>query len=196
MVIGLVGKSGTGKNFISNILEKKGFTCIDVDIVAHKVLDEKKEELVSYFGNVIIGEDGTVQRKILSPIVFQDAKKLEKLNSIIHPRTRDIIEEITKASKDTVINAALLEPMDLAKFCDVFFLVTADKEIRYNRLVKREGISREQFERRDYFQQIIGKDLEKYNKPIFTIINNEDESSLCRQIDNYCDTLQNRGIYE
>lgn len=196
MVIGLVGKSGTGKNFISSILEERGFTCIDVDILAHTVLEEKKGELVDYFGDIIIGEDGTVQRKILSPIVFQDAKKLEKLNSIIHPRTREKIEEIINTNKDTVINAALLEPMDLAKFCDVFFLVVADKEIRYARLVKREGISREQFERRDFFQQIIGTDLDKFNKQIFTIINNEDANSLCRQIDKICDTLKNRGVHE
>lgn len=196
MVIGLVGKSGTGKNFISSILEEKGFVCIDVDIVAHGVLEEKKEELVSFFGKEIIGEDGTVQRKILSPIVFSDAKKLEKLNSIVHPRSREIIEEITKSNKNTVINAALLEPMDLAKLCDVFFLVEAEKEIRFKRLEKRENISREQFERRDGFQQIIGKNLDKYGKPIFTITNNKDSSSLCRQINIYCDTLKNRGIYE
>ena len=83
MIIGLTGKSCSGKDYVSHMFGDE-FLVIDEDHLGHIALDVNKDKLVDAFGEDIL-RDGKVDRKKLGPIVFSDKEKLEKLNSISHP---------------------------------------------------------------------------------------------------------------
>jgi len=194
MVIGLTGKSCAGKDAVALMLKGKGLFVIDVDALGHDSLEENKEELRGVFGDGIIGKDGTVDRKVLGPIVFSSKEKLERLNSITHPWMVRKTEELAKGHGNSVVNAAILEKMGLDRICDEIILVWAPLEVRIERAVSRDGITREKFLDRDKSQGDLGVSLFSLEKPVFTIINDKGRDVLCRQVEAYCDRLKRRGI--
>ena len=112
MVTGVVGKSCSGKDSAVRYLVRNGFHEINVDHLGHEALEVKKEELRAAFGDGIF-TDGHVNRKILGPIVFSDAERLETLNGITHPWMTEEVKRLIGEHENTCINAALLESMGL-----------------------------------------------------------------------------------
>lgn len=151
MILGIVGKAGSGKSYVSKILEEnfKKSIVIDVDRVGHYVLTlfYVKEKLKETFGEEIFDENDEIDRKKLGEIVFNDNSKLEKLNKIVHS---EIYKEIEKKLNNylkkydiILIDAALLFKIGLDKLCDKILLVDASEEERYKRLIKKRNISKE-----------------------------------------------------
>ena len=134
MVIGLTGKSCAGKDLFASLLPSERFFIIDVDKLGHEALAMNRDALVKAFGDRILKDDGSVDRKILGPIVFSDSDKLAILNSITHPCMKEkALSEAEKASAEglhAVINAALLESMGFVPHCDIVVLVIAPYEKR------------------------------------------------------------------
>lgn len=159
-IIGLMGGVGSGKSTVADILEKEyGAHLIITDDIAKK-LSEKGEEsyqlIVSYFGNEILREDGEIDRKKLSGIVFADKDKLNKLNSFTHPLVMkhviNEIEQIKAYNAQTnieeqipyvVIETALLIEAGYRDLCDTVWYVAVDEEIRKQRLMSSRGYSEE-----------------------------------------------------
>jgi len=85
-VIGLAGGIGSGKSTISGIFKRMGAVIINADEIAHHVLElpETLARVEREFTDAVI-ENGRVSRAALSDVVFNDCKKLERLNAIIHP---------------------------------------------------------------------------------------------------------------
>lgn len=194
MIIGLTGKSCAGKDAIAALLDKKRFEVIDVDKLGHDALAMNKDKLVEAFGDGIIAQDGSVDRKILGPLVFSDPDKLEVLNSITHPWMHDEAmrraEEAEREGKDAVINAALLESMGFVESCDRIILVVAGYETRLKRALQRDsGMTEEKFRDRTMAQKDVGLSLFGSGRPVFTIINDEGFDSLSRQVMFLCDRL-------
>ena len=192
MVVGVVGKSCSGKDEAVKFLVNEGFYEINVDKLGHEALKQKVDELVSSFGSTIL-KDGEVDRKILGPIVFSDPEKLKILNSITHPWMCEETERLTKEHKNCVINAALLESMGLVRLCDEVLYVFAPLEMRLERALKRDGITEENFLARNRNQKDIGLSLLESGKWVITIINDQDKEYLYRQLSLYCDRLKSRG---
>ena len=192
MVIGVVGKSCSGKDEAVKYLVNAGFFEINVDKLGHEALVKNKERLVEAFGNVILTNDN-VDRKILGPIVFSDPEKLKTLNSITHPWMCEETERLTKANPNSVINAALLESMGLVRLCDEILYVFAPLEQRLMRALKRDDITEEKFLARNRNQRDIGLSLLESGKRVITIINDQDKEYLYRQLSLYCDRLKTRG---
>ncbi|MEW6482531.1 MAG: dephospho-CoA kinase, partial [bacterium] len=130
MIIGITGKIGSGKTTIGRIFEKYGAFVIDADIVGHKVLEEKKEEILKAFG--------TIERKTLADIVFKDKNKLEKLNKITHPLIIKKIKNLIKHSKGQliVVAAPFLIETELKTIVDKTILIICDKDIILKRMKK------------------------------------------------------------
>ncbi|MFM1539163.1 dephospho-CoA kinase, partial [Helcococcus bovis] len=87
-IIGITGSIATGKSTVSNILKNKGYTVLDLDKIAHELMKKCEKNyinILSYFGDEILDEDGEIDRKKLGNIVFNDEKKLKKLNNLTHP---------------------------------------------------------------------------------------------------------------
>ena len=151
-VIGLTGKTGAGKSTVAAFLKEKGCFIIDGDKIARDILlpDEPAvKELADTFGEDIILPDGNIDRKKLAARAFASAEGTDMLNRITHPRiTERFIKERDSAEKNgykiAVIDAAALLESDCKGLCSFFVVVTAPEEIRLERILKRDGITKEQ----------------------------------------------------
>jgi len=152
MIIGITGRSGSGKSFLSDILaEKLDMIHIDIDKISHEVLtfEESKKFLLNEFGSEIF-ENGVVNRKKLGKIVFGEPEKLEKLNRFCQIEMEAKIDEIiASATKPLILDYALLFGLKQFESCDIKILLKADFDVRYSRVKTRENITREYFLSRD-----------------------------------------------
>ncbi|MFO7850550.1 MAG: dephospho-CoA kinase [Spirochaetia bacterium] len=94
IIIGLTGKSCSGKDEAARILSERGWEIIDVDGLGHQALVQRKEELVRHFGERILDSKGTVDRRVLGEIVFADSSELRALEAIVHPEMRQRVKDI------------------------------------------------------------------------------------------------------
>ena len=150
-VIGVTGPSGAGKGEISRLLSLYGARIIDADKVYHFIIAPPStclDELVKCFGEIILNENGSLNRKALSNIVFADSnrEKLKTLNKITHryvvDEIRREISELRQSSTQVcVIDAPLLIEADLCGDCDMTIAVLADKETRWRRIALRDSIT-------------------------------------------------------
>ena len=93
--IGLTGGIGTGKSSVTEAFQSLGAAVINADLLGHDAYLPGTigfEEVVTEFGQEIVGSDGQIDRKKLGPIVFSDSSKMDRLNEIIHPLIRDLID--------------------------------------------------------------------------------------------------------
>ena len=149
--IGLTGGIGTGKSLVSNILNDLGATVVNADLLGHEAYLPGTvgfDMVVDAFGDQIVGEDGTVDRKRLGPIVFSSPQNMSKLNAIMHPLIRDMIqgqlEEYSSNGTDVVVvEAAVLIEAGWQDLFDEVWVVTSDKETVIERLKDRNSLSRE-----------------------------------------------------
>ena len=151
MRIGLTGSMGAGKSTVYAMLSELGFTVIDADRTAHAALGFHKviSELKAAFGAMILDEGGEVNRKALARVAFTSEAATKKLNSIVHPsvfstmlRAADAAEAEGRAI--IVFDVPLLFETGFEKHCDRVICITANDEVRYERIMLRDGLSREE----------------------------------------------------
>jgi len=153
-IIGITGGTGAGKTSALRALETLGALVLDCDAIYHELLSDDatlKAELGARFAGVL--RDGVIDRTALSEIVFNDSAALRDLGLITGKYvSADIERRITEweASGGTVtaIDAILLIESGRVKKCDIVVGVTAPREMRIDRITRRDGISREQAEMR------------------------------------------------
>ena len=145
MIAGITGRSGSGKSYVSKIFERCGFTVIDLDAVSRDVAESGSAclgEITAFFGTDILLPDGTLNRRALGEIVFNNEEKLKKLNSITHKYILDKMEAIiAETDGDILIDAPLLFEAELDKRCDFTIGVIADDDVLIKRICERDGIS-------------------------------------------------------
>lgn len=148
-IIGITGGTGCGKTTALNELERRGALLIDCDAVYHRMLETGRpmlDEVEKYFPGAVI--DGKLDRKALGAVVFTDEEALRDLNIITH---RHINLEIRRILREHAMNGGTLAAIDaielfssgLAKRCTATIGVIADREVRIDRIMRRDGISRE-----------------------------------------------------
>jgi len=149
-VIGLMGNSGSGKSTVARYLEEKGAYVIDADEISHEVcepgqpgLAAVKERFAPYFFN----DDGSLNRRRLGRVVFEDKRELRKLEDILHPLILKRVKELMEEHKDEdliVIDCALLVKTGLSYMADEVWLVKADMDTKINRICARDNLTFEQ----------------------------------------------------
>jgi dephospho-CoA kinase len=155
LLMGVTGGIATGKSTVSKMLEELGAPLIDFDVLARQVVEPGKpawKDIVDYFGRQILQEDENIDRKKLSHVVFRDMEKRKKLESFTHPR---IFEEFYKQVGDIAarisepiiqVGIPLLIELNLQYRFDKLLVVYIPREMQIERLMKRDGISREEAE--------------------------------------------------
>lgn len=149
-ILGITGKSGSGKGYICARFEACGLPVIDTDAVVHALYRENdacKAELEARFGALVM-PSGEIDRKKLGAIVFSDDSKLKMLNEIVH---RYVADEITRrcaeyerdGMKAVLIDAPQLFEARLETKCDAVITVTAPESLRVERICARDGIPEE-----------------------------------------------------
>lgn len=188
-IIGVTGGVGAGKSTVLNYLAKRyGAKLILADLVGHEVMEpghEAYEQVVKVFGQEIVSEDKTIDRKALGAIVFADEKKRMILNRIIHPAVRqEILRRLEEAELShlsyVVVEAALFLEENYDAFCDETWYIYTDEKIRRQRLKESRGYSDERIDQIFRSQ----KTHEEFQKRcLFMIDNNGSEEETFRQID-------------
>lgn len=150
-IIGLTGKTGSGKSTVSQILSEKGYGIVDADAVARKVVEVGSpllKILAENFGSEVINPDGSLNRKELSKRGFATKEATEKLNSLMHPMITEYMEnEVERLHNDgfenIIIDAAALFESGFEKKCDKVFVVTAPYDVRLERILSRDNLTEE-----------------------------------------------------
>ncbi|WP_343617751.1 dephospho-CoA kinase [Flavobacterium sp.] len=146
-VIGLTGGIGSGKTTIAGFFNEMGIPVYIADDGAKRVMQSAEiiEAVKTTFGESLF-DNNVLNRSKLAEIVFKDADKLAKLNSIVHPAVKKDFESwlLEHQSYEYVIyEAAILFESGRYKECDYIITVTAPEEIRIERVLKRDNTTRE-----------------------------------------------------
>ncbi len=152
LLLGVTGGIASGKTTVARMLEELGAPMIDFDVLSRVVVEPGKpawEKIVTYFGEQILQEDKTLNRKALSEMVFRDPEKRKKLESFTHPRIHEEfarrVKQIMKADTGAIIQGVvpLLIEANLQSLFHKLVLVYIPEEMQIRRLMEREPISRE-----------------------------------------------------
>jgi len=171
-IIGLTGGIGSGKTTIANYFKEMGVPVYIADDEARKLMQSKFiiEEIKKIFGDSLF-EDDILNRAKLAEIVFNDSRKLDQLNAIVHPAVKKDFTAWLEAKKNyayVIYEAAILFESGRYKDCDVVITVTAPEEKRIERVIKRDKTNKEQVLDRMRMQW---KDEERISKSDFIILN-------------------------
>ena len=147
MILGLTGGIGSGKSTVSKIFLSMGIKVFDADLIAKDILEteEVKEEIKEKLGKEFINlKSNSVDKKLLKKEIFNNPKKLEVLNGIVHPKVVDIYRKEYLKFKDikeiVIFDVPLLFEVKLEKYCDKVIVVDIDPEIQIERIRKRDNI--------------------------------------------------------
>ncbi len=151
--VGLTGGIATGKSFVLGVLGELGCEVLDSDRTAREVVEPGQpafKEIVTYFGKQVVHEDGKLNRVKLGAIVFTNAEKREKLNSIVHPKVyeaqaRWLSEvECRDPRAIAIIDAALLIETGSYRRFDKLVVVYCEPDIQLQRLMARNNLTHEE----------------------------------------------------
>jgi dephospho-CoA kinase len=152
ILLGVTGGIASGKTTVARMLEDLGAPIIDFDLLSRVVVEPNKpawKEIVAYFGEQVLLEDKTPDRKKISQIVFHEPEKRKKLESFIHPRVYHefarLVKEFTAKDPNAIIQGVvpLLLEANLQHLFHKILLVYIPQEMQAERLMKRDRISRE-----------------------------------------------------
>ena len=195
MVIGLTGKSCSGKNHVGTILGKMGLEVWDLDLIAHDGLEANAEAIEALFGpDAVHLENGraVISRKAIGDVVFKNPDMRKKLEDILYPWLRKLVIAWVKEHTDKVLvlNGALLYRSGFNSLCDCVIYVDASYETRLKRACLRDGITEEKFKLREQSQEDVDYRVVDYGVPVHVVANNlADMDKLRQQVFNICDKL-------
>lgn len=149
-ILGLTGGIACGKSTISAYLKEFGLPVIDADECSRVVVEKGSiglEKLTKIFGNKILENDGTLNRKALGQIVFSDSEQLSLLNSVMEPLIREEISRRLNQENNAdlvVLDAPLLIEQHYDKICDFIMTIDVPKKIQLERLIERDNLSEDE----------------------------------------------------
>ena len=190
MKIGITGGIGSGKTLISSVIQHIGYPIFYSDNEAKIILDTNqkvKSEIIQLFGEEIY-RFNILNKELLSKLLFSNKSLIEKVNSIVHPVVRFKFDEWSKNQNTTLVfnEAAILFETEAYKNFDATILVIAPQEVRLNRVMMRDGLSKEQIISRINNQWL---DEDKISLATYVISNNGSEPILS-QIENVIEQLR------
>jgi dephospho-CoA kinase len=151
-VIGLTGGIASGKSSVARMLEQLGAVIIDADQLAREVVMPGTPAylaILDAFGSGILNPDRTIDRGALGRLVFADAAARKRLEKITHPaigmRAEERLAELRRSGLPAVFYmAALLIEAGVTSRVDEIWVVYVDGETQVQRLMERDGSSREE----------------------------------------------------
>lgn len=181
--IGITGGIGSGKSTVCKVFRMLGVPVFEADTVAKQFInsdDRIKKELINLFGESVYTRNGSVDRKKLASIIFNDEIQLHKVNELVHPVVRN---EFIKWAENQAVpyvvhEAAILFESGFYNMMDFTILISAPEEERILRVTKRDGSLPCQVKER---MQKQWSDEEK-RKLASTEINNADNELILPQI--------------
>lgn len=191
-IICVTGKMASGKNTVCSILEQCGFISLDADKVVHSVIQKATPKILDTFnelatskGIILTNKDGSLNRKALAELLFEDKNLLKQQEEIIYPfvteETQNFINN--NANKNIILNATVLYKIpQLMEQCDYIFFVKSSALQRFFRVCKRDKIKIKNIIQRFRSQKTLFQEYESTNIPIIKIHNRSNINILTKQI--------------
>ncbi len=175
--VAVTGGIGSGKSVVCKIFEKIGIPVFNADFEAKKLINTSRtihDKLVSLFGAAIYQSNGDIHRKKMADLIFNDNFALQKVNEIVHPEVRKRFIEWTEEQNSPYIiqEAAIIFESKQTQSFDKIITVTAPLELKIERVIKRDQVSKEEVYKRIQSQL---PDEIKIAKSDFVIMNDEVE---------------------
>ncbi|NLP36548.1 MAG: dephospho-CoA kinase [Firmicutes bacterium] len=188
LVVGLTGGIATGKSTVAAYFEQLGALRIDTDELARLVVEPGQPalaEIARRFGVEVIDEKGRLIRQKLAALVFKDEKKRKELESILHPRIREMLMLKLKEARNQGYEIALVEvPLlfetDFHRQVDCTVAVAAAEDIQLVRLKERNGLTTEEARLRIHAQMPLA---EKIKRAHFVIDNSGTREETKQQVE-------------
>lgn len=186
-IIGLTGQSGAGKSTVAKYFENNNINVINADEIVKKIYSADSvclKAVCSAFGNDIIKDDNSLDRKLLAKRAFASKSDTELLNSIVHPFVmaeflKKTKEAINQGAKYIIYDAPQLFESNADIVCDYIVSVVADEVVRIERICKRDNLTKELAKMRVNAQ--LSEDFFKEQSD-YIIENNSDVDALQEQI--------------
>ncbi|XP_023337100.1 bifunctional coenzyme A synthase isoform X2 [Eurytemora carolleeae] len=155
-IIGLTGGSASGKSSVGRRLKDMGAGLVDCDKLGHSAYlpgSTALKKIVEEFGDQVLAEDGTINRRVLGGIVFSDRSKLEVLNQIVWPEIARMALEQAKQDWEAghevvVLDAAVLLEAGWNSYCHEIWVCLIPRDEAVSRIVLRDGKTAEEAEKR------------------------------------------------
>lgn len=191
LLVGLCGRSGSGKGYVSELFRKIGIPSIDTDAVYRDLTSPSDElspcmkELSERFGSAVISPDGSLNRAEMRKLVFSgDSAALDDLNKITHKhileKTAEIAAELAESGAEIVlIDAPLLFESGFDRFCVCTICVTAPESSVIRRIMRRDGISEEEAQKRLAHQKPVSELREKSD---YEIVNDAESEVILERV--------------
>ena len=180
-IIAITGSIGCGKTFLAKIIRKLGYVVYDADKwVKYLYYRPAFLNVIKQNFPKVFDDDGSFNKRKLRNLVFNDNTELKRLEKIIHPFLRrkllNVIHKNAKTERVFFFDAALLFEMKWNIYCQAVILADVDKNIQKQRVMKRDNISAEDFEK------IVSLQMDNEHKKIFTdvIINTNKPENLLK----------------
>ena len=147
-IIGLTGGIGSGKSTVANYIASKGIPVYIADEEAKKLMElsEVIASVQAIFEENVLDEFGKLDRKRIADLVFNSPTQLAQLNNVVHPLVKNHFIEWLKIHSNAsfvIKEVAILFETGGNTACDKVILVTAPEEIRIERAMKRDNVSKE-----------------------------------------------------
>lgn len=147
ILIGLTGGIGCGKSEVSRLFEKRGAVIVDADLIVRELQQPGGEiflRMVEMFGEKVVATDGSLNRAAVANEVFKDADLLKKLNSLIHPVVRRVMNERVESHRAT--NSVVILDIPLLvenprEGLDGVLVVDLDPQTAIERIVSQRNMS-------------------------------------------------------
>jgi dephospho-CoA kinase len=194
LIVALTGGIGAGKSLVAQYFSELGARVVDADQLSRVAIERGSagfDEVLLRFGESVL-RDGDIDRKALAEIVFADASARADLELIIHPRVRELFNEVVAdlaADEILIYEIPLLVESNAATNFDHIITVESDIEVRKERLRKR-GMFISEIERR-IAAQATREQREELADEIIT--NDGDEDALLRKVENLWEDLQRQA---
>lgn len=146
-IIGLTGGIGSGKSTVANYIASKGIPVYIADDEAKKIMEDEtvKQRIQKLFSESVLNDNGTLNRKKIAELVFGFPDKLKELNAIVHPEVQNHFKEWLFKHKEysfIIKEVAILFETGGNKQCDKVILITAPEELRIQRAMKRDNLTK------------------------------------------------------
>ena len=170
--VGLTGGIGSGKTTVSKVFADKNFKIFNSDDIAKNIIKtdiEIKKSIINFFGSKSF--NGSDFNSIyISEVIFSDPKKLDLLNSIVHPKVFEKFKKFVKKNLKSkiLVESAILFESNFYKLMDYNILLKSPKIERINRIINRDNLSRKKIEK---IMNVQWSDKKKINLATFVIEN-------------------------
>ena len=177
--IGLTGIMGSGKTYVADVFHTLGVPIFNADLQSKKILDSslKIQKLIKKEFGADVFVNNILDKKRLADVVFSDNDKLDFLNKILHPLVKKSFEDwvLEQDSEYVIKESAILFESNSHKDLYKIICVTASLEICFQRIFKRDNVTRKDIQNRLAHQM---SSIEKEKRSDYVIFNNENNMIL------------------